>query len=268
MHKATKYDLFVIGTVAFLLCTGTLSGCRKSGPEKTSGNTAVIPVQKLEDDFYDWHERHEQIKDLIKQKPVGLVFIGDSITHMFGGVPKSEIARGSDTWNRYYGHRKAVNMGFGWDRTQNVLWRLKNGELEGIAPKVVVLLIGTNNLTGTKNARQNTPAEIAEGITAVCKTIHQKTPTCKILLLGILPRSPERFVRPIQETNELLAPLDREEYITFMDVGAVFTNKGGLPQEELMHDSVHPNAKGYQLWAETLEPLLAELLADEEVVPN
>lgn len=236
----------------------------KGSPE----NTAIIPVQKLENDFYDWHDRHKQVVDLITKKPVDVIFIGDSITHMFGGVPKSRIARGSKTWERYYGHRNAINMGFGWDRTQNVLWRLANGELEGIAPKVAVILIGTNNRTGTGNARQNTPEEIAQGVGAICKLIHKKAPNCKILLLAVLPRSPDRFVKPIKEINQLLSTLDKEEYISFLDMRDQFADDKGLPRKELMQDTVHPNADGYQVWAATMEPVLSKLMSDQAVVPG
>lgn len=231
-------------------------------------NTAIIPVQKLENDFYDWHERHKQVVDLIAKKPVDMIFIGDSITHMFGGIPKSQIARGSKTWERYYGHRNAINMGFGWDRTQNVLWRLANGELKGIAPKVAVILIGTNNLTGTGNARQNSPDEIAQGVRAICNLIHKKSPECKIVLIGVLPRSPNHFVKRIEEINQLLSPLDKEGHISLLNMWEQFADGEGLPKKELMKDSVHPNEAGYQVWAETMEPVLSKLLNDQRVMPR
>jgi len=231
-------------------------------------NSAIIPVQKLENDFYDWHERHQQVVNLITKKPVDMIFIGDSITHMFGGMPKSRIARGSKIWGSYYGHRNAINMGFGWDRTQNVLWRLTNGELKGVFPKVAVILIGTNNRTGTGNARQNTPVEIAQGVGAICKLIHKKVPDCKILLLGVLPRSPGHFVKPIQEINQRLSSLNKEDYISFLNMWDQFADDEGLPKKELMHDGVHPNAAGYQVWAETMEPVLSKLLQDQKVMPG
>ncbi len=231
-------------------------------------NSALMPRPKLERDFYDWDKRHKEVKALIKKQKVDLVFIGDSITHMFGGLPKSRRKRGSRIWNKYYGHRNVVNMGFGWDRTQNVLWRLDNGEFEGITPKVAVVMIGTNNLTGTKNAVKNTPAEIAEGIVAICKTIHKKVPGCKILLLGVLPRSPNHFVNPIKEINKHIAPLDKEDYITFLNMYDQFADKDGLPKQELMRDSVHPNTTGYSVWAKTMEPVLSKLLNDKAVMPN
>jgi len=263
MKKVIKYNICILAAIAASSCFGQQGVSRESESRETSDNTAIIPVQKLERDFYDWDQRHKEVVELIKIKKVDLIFIGDSITHMFGGMPKSRIARGSKIWNEYYGHRNAINMGFGWDRTQNVLWRIENGELEGIAPKVAVILIGTNNRTGTKNARQNTPAEIAEGVASICKTIHKKAPECKILLLGVLPRSPKHFVKPIQEINKLLSPLDKENYITFLNMRDQFRDENGLPKKELMHDGVHPNAAGYHVWAKTMEPVLSKLLNEK-----
>ena len=258
--------VFVVA-LAFQIHAADIASKDNTPPKGPQENTAIHPVQKLEHDFYDWHQRHEQVVELIAKTQVDMIFIGDSITHMFGGLPKSPIARGQKTWATYYGHRNAVNMGFGWDRTQNVLWRLTHGELEGIEPKVAVVLIGTNNRTGTRNARQNTPAEIAEGVTAVCRTILKKSPTCHILLLGVLPRSPEHFVKPIQEINRLLAPLNKQKHITFLNMVDQFADTTGLPKTELMHDGVHPNAAGYQVWAETMEPVLSKLLKDDPVLP-
>ncbi len=226
-------------------------------------NTAVIPVPKLENDFYDWYQRHEQVKAQIKRHPADVVFIGDSITHMFGGQPPSPVHRGSNVWERYYGKRSVVNLGFGWDRTQNVLWRLDNGEFEGLKPKAVVLLIGTNNRTGTKNARENSPAEIAEGIEAICKSIHAKSPATRIVLLSVLPRSPAHFVEPIREINRRLVKLEALGTVTFLDLWPGFADAEGLPKKELMADTVHPSAQGYEVWAQALEPVLAKLLGEK-----
>lgn len=226
-------------------------------------NTAIVPVQKLENDFYDWHQRHKDVVELIAEKPVDLIFIGDSITHMFGGEPESRIARGATTWDQYYGHRNAVNMGFGWDRTQNMLWRLNHGAIEEISPKVAVVLAGTNNLTGTKNARTNTPEEIAEGIKAICDTIHGKSPKTQIILLSILPRGKEALNPKIQQINKLIAEFGKEKKITYIDLWDQFSNANGTPNRALFHDSAHPNAKGYAVWAETLEPVLRKVMGEK-----
>ena len=228
-------------------------------------NTAVVPKPKLENDFYDWYERHEEVKALAFKGEVDLVFIGDSITHMFGGLPKSKIARGKKVWQKYYAHRKTLNLGFGWDRTPNVLWRLQNGEFDKIQPKVAVLLIGTNNLAGTKNYKKNSPQEIVAGIYAVCKAIHQKNPQTHVLLLSLLPRGKTELMDDIRKINQSLPQLAKGDLISFVNLYAHFVDESGVLRKDLMHDEVHPNAKGYKLWAETLEPILSELLKDKMI---
>ncbi|MDA3924313.1 MAG: GDSL-type esterase/lipase family protein [Kiritimatiellae bacterium] len=268
MNQVTRTIICVTAALFFSQANGEKVTPVYASADVQVENSALIPVPKLEKDFYNWEERHGQILDLIKKQRVDLVFIGDSITHMFCNTPPSPIVHGSRTWDKYYAHRNAINMGFGWDRTQNVLWRLENGEFEKITPRVVVLLIGTNNQTGTKNARTNTPAEIAAGVAAICRTIHQKVPACHIILLGVLPRSPKHFVKPIEKLNKLIVPLNQEKYITFLNLRDQFADKDGLPKKELMYDTVHPNAAGYQVWAEAMEPLLSRLLKDKPIMPD
>lgn len=188
--------------------------------------------------------------------------MGDSITHMFGGEPKSHIARGVPTWNKYYTPRNAINMGFGWDRTQNMLWRLQNGAMDGITPKVAVVLAGTNNLTGTNNAPTNTPEEIVAGVKAICDTIHNKSPSTKILLLSVLPRHGEDLNKRIKEVNKLLPSLEKDKHITFLNMWKRFASADSQQNKKYFHDSAHPNAAGYQLWAETIEPTLTKLLGE------
>jgi len=220
-------------------------------------NSAIIPVPKLENDFYDWYARHDAVIKLIGKQKVDLVFIGDSITHMFGGQPDSNICHGAAVWEKYYSKRNAVNLGFGWDRTQNVLWRLQHGELEGIAPKAAVLLIGTNNLTGTEHARVNTPPEIAAAIEDICKTIQEKAPHCRIILLGVLPRLETKgpkngFEKPIREINTLLARLDKKEGITFMDLTEKFAGPDRRSPYDGDYNNVQPRFGIYRDWrAET-----------------
>lgn len=233
---------------------------------KIKVNSALIPKPKLERDAYDWYKRHDAVKTLIKTQKVDLVFIGDSITHMWGGLPKSRFpVKGAATWEKMYAKRNAVNMGFGWDRIQNVLWRLAHGEFEGIKPKVVVLMIGTNNLTGTKNARKNTPEEIAEGIEAICRQIHKLSPNTRVLLQAILPRkfrANHPWRAEINEVNSIIRKLDKKGYITFIDFGDRFLNEDKSLKRELMKDPVHPGPKGFEVWAEAIEPTLKKLLGE------
>jgi hypothetical protein len=126
---------------------------------KLTENTVLIPVPKIENDSYDWYARHEAILKLKDQIKPDVVLIGDSITHFWAGPPEAERQSGLKSWHQLFGQRPVLNMGFGSDRTQNVLWRLEHGEFDGLKPRYVVLNIGSNNLWATPNARANTPAE-------------------------------------------------------------------------------------------------------------
>ncbi|HEX2998889.1 MAG TPA: GDSL-type esterase/lipase family protein, partial [Armatimonadota bacterium] len=167
--------------------------------------------------------------------------------------------------DEYYGRRGALNLGFGWDRTQNVLYRLAHGEFDGQTPRLIVLLIGTNNLTGTEHARANTPVEIAAGVAAIHALLEEASPVSRILLLGIFPRStPEDPLREkIRETNVLLRRFAAEaDAVDFIDFGDRFQAADGTIPTALMADSVHPTEAGYRVWAEAIEPIVARALGE------
>jgi len=221
-------------------------------------NTAIIPVPKLENDFYDWYQRHELKKQAAKNNRFDLIFIGDSITHLFEGHPGMD-ERGDNVWKQFYACRNALNLGFGWDRTQNVLWRLENGEFENQLPLLAVLNIGTNNLTGTANARENTPEEIMTGVKAICKLIFSKSRQTHILLMGVFPRGQpgECLRKEVQEFNrKLKAFAETCRQVIFLDIGDKFLDSEGNIDVTTMPDMVHPSTKGYQIWAESIEPVL------------
>jgi len=222
----------------------------------------VAPVPKLEPDFYDWYARHERKCAEAARGSHDLVFIGDSITHLFEGDPNVP-GRGERVWAERYGSRNALNLGFGWDRTQNVLWRLDHGEFAGQTPRLVVLLIGTNNLTGTSNAPTNTPAEIAEGIRAVCGQVLAASPASRILLLGVFPRGPAGgpLRGQVREVNALLAAwAERAASVEFVDIGAQFLAADGSIPLEIMNDGVHLTERGYRMWADAIEPVVRRTL--------
>jgi len=235
--KARAYDNSPVAAVTF----------------ETEGNvstppSAVIPVtQNRNWSSYDWVKRHNSLCALVRERKPALIFIGDSITHFM---------EGKDVWHKYYEPRNAVDLGFGWDRTENVLWRLQHGELDGYEPKVAVVMIGTNN--------GNPPAEIATGIRAICAEIHQRTPKTKILLLGVFPRGekPDGGRTKIEEINKLIAAFDGQDGITFLDIGSKFLNSDGTISKEIMGDFLHPTPKGYEIWAEAMEPTLKTLLGE------
>ncbi len=225
--------------------------------------SSVVPVtQGREYPGYIWAKRHAAICALVKERKPQLVFIGDSITHFFGGEPKDKGGTGAAVWKKFYEPRNPVNLGYGWDRTENVLWRLGvHSELEGATPKAAVVMIGTNNMG------INSAAEIAEGIHQICDTIHQRVPETKILLLGIFPRGPKPDAtrKKIEEINAIIAKLDGKNNITFLDIGAKFLGEDGTIAKDVMGDFLHPTAKGYEIWSEAMEPTLAKLMGDTPV---
>jgi lysophospholipase L1-like esterase len=219
-------------------------------------NTALIPVPRLEMDSYDWYARHRE--ELAMQRKINpeVVLVGDSITHFWDGPPKDKRVAGPNAWKEAFGGLRVLNMGFGWDRTQNVLWRLRQGEFEGIHPRSIVLNIGTNNLVPTDHARNNTPEEIVQGILAVHRVLRSRAPQARIIVMAIFPRGslPTNELRaPIAKINELLAPaLANEPNTEFLDIGKGFLAPDGTIPVSLMSDGTHPTDEGYAIWAKAL----------------
>lgn len=220
-------------------------------------NTAVIPVPRLEHDSYDWDQRHRD--ELAARQTIApqVVMIGDSITHFWSGPPKANHVNGPRAWTDLYGSTPVLNLGFGWDRTQNVLWRLHHGEFDGLHPKTVILNIGTNNLTGTRNARANTPEEVVDGILAICDFVQAAAPEARLIVMGVFPRGfhpRSRLRAPIARVNELLAAkLTGRQRTTFLDIGARFLEPDGALPRRLMADGTHPTEAGYAIWAQALK---------------
>jgi acetyl esterase/lipase/lysophospholipase L1-like esterase len=225
-----------------------------------STNTALVPVPKLEEDSYDWYARHAEVLRIKDRLNPEVVLIGDSITHFWGGEPKSALANGPVSWETAFGPYRTLNLGFGWDRIQNVLWRLDHGELDGLHPRVIVLHIGTNNTTDTEHARKNTPAEIAEGVGAILRRLRAKTPQARIILMAVFPREqkpdhPRR--RQIAEINQLLSQLGQLPGVTWLDIGPKLLQPDGTISPEIMRDFCHPTEAGYRIWGNALAPWLA-----------
>ncbi|HUJ09656.1 MAG TPA: platelet-activating factor acetylhydrolase IB subunit [Verrucomicrobiae bacterium] len=220
--------------------------------EVLAGNTAIIPVPR----DAKWLKRHEGFLVLTKAGGINLLFLGDSITDGWR-------TRGSNVWNKCYAPLHAANFGIGGDRTQHVLWRLQHGELDGLKPKVVVLMIGTNNTGKERNGKpRNSIPEVIEGVTAVVKGLRARLPETKILLLGIFPRGvvddPQRA--QVAVINTALAKLDDGKMMKFLDIGPEFLEADGTLPGSIMPDLLHPNAKGYQIWADAMQPALAEMM--------
>ena len=218
---------------------------------------AVVPVPQTAP---WWTTRHEQILERIRQGKVDLLLIGDSITHGWEDV-------GRRIWDAHYGHRRAVNLGFGGDRTEHVLWRLDHGELEGITPKLAVVMIGTNN-TG---ARQDPPEETAAGIRAILTTLRTRLPLTKVLLLGIFPRSAsadDPLRRLNVAINDHLRTFADNQQVFFLDLSRHFLDDQERLSQNLMPDYLHPNERGYQVWADGMEDRIRILLDEPTRIPS
>lgn len=219
-------------------------------------NPAVIPVPKLEQDGYDWHARHADVLRIKKTLNPEIVLLGDSITHFWGGEPKAHTIRGPKAWESVFAGKRVLNLGYGWDRTQNVLWRIDHGELDGISPEYVVIHIGTNNTSGTPNARENTAEEIAAGVREVCERVKAKLPKTKILLMAIFPREelpdhPRRLL--IGKSNQLIAADAKKLGISWIDIGPSLLESDGKLSRLMMPDFCHPGETAYQVWADALK---------------
>jgi lysophospholipase L1-like esterase len=222
-------------------------------PSARAENTATNPVPR----DAKWIARHEGFVKQAQQGGIDLLFMGDSITDFWRN-------RGSNVWHTYYAPLHAANFGISADRTQHVLWRIEHGELDGIHPKVVVLMIGTNN-TGKEQDHQtirNTPPQVIEGVSTVVHEIQAKLPETKILLLAIFPRSQrgEPIRDEIKQINLSIAQLDDGKSVTFLDIGPKFLEPDGTLSREIMPDLLHPSEKGYKIWAEAMQPTLNRLM--------
>jgi lysophospholipase L1-like esterase len=248
MRKASvSVKLMTVSVLAVALVWGSLGGPGQAAAQETA-NTAITPVSRGDD---WWMPRHEGVVERVKQGNVDLLMIGDSINHGWENGGKA-------VWDAYYGDRNAVNMGFSGDRTQHVLWRLDNGEIDGISPKLAAIMIGTNNW------HDNSAEEIADGVKAIVAKLRAKLPEMKILLLAIFPRADVEvpYREKLVQANALFSKCADGDMVHYLDIGRVFLDADGNLPKSVMPDFLHPNAYGYQLWAEAVEPSVARLMGE------
>jgi beta-glucosidase len=214
-----------------------------------------LALQSAPQETIWWLPRHEEkLAEKNAMERVDLVFLGDSITQAWE-------KEGADVWQAFYQPRHALNLGFNGDKTENVLWRLAHGEIDNIQPKLLVLLVGTNNA----GHRMDKAEDTALGIKQILSVLAEKLPQTKILLLAIFPRS----AKPIQklrllneEVNQLIRTYADDERVFFHDINHVFLDEKGRLTSNIMSDFLHPNASQYQIFAEAIEPYIVELMAD------
>ena len=222
--------------------------------------TASVTPEPLEESWALtwWMPRHqEKLAEVARRKaanePTGIVFLGDSITHNW------ENEQGKAEWAQRYSAWRPLDLGFSGDRTENLLWRLQHGEVDGIAPKAAVLMIGTNN-TGH---RQEDPATTFKGIRKNIDELRQRLPHAKILVLAIFPRGagPQDDARRLNEqVNAMLPSLADGRQVFFLNINQAFLAPDGTLSKDIMPDLLHPNARGYAIWADAMAPTLEELM--------
>ena len=248
-----KYSLLSLFAVSLGLAA---VGLAQDAPK----NYATSPVPREG----GWMKQHESFNAISKQGEAQLVFLGDSITAGWGG-------RGKEEWTKSWVPLKAANFGIGGDRTEHVLWRLENGNFDGLKPKLVVLMIGTNN-TGHAGRPQKelngavyqcSAEQTAEGVKAILDHLQKKLPETKILVLSIFPRGPnaqDKMRLQNDATNALVAKFADGSKIQYLDIGKAFLEPDGTLSKEIMPDLLHPNAKGYEIWTAAIKDKVAEMM--------
>ncbi len=234
-----------------------------SAQESKKENSATKPAPRDK----GWEKRHEAFVGIAKRGNVDLLFLGDSITDAWGGEGHG-MGGGHKIFTSKFVPMKAANFGIGGDRTQHVIWRLQNGELDGIKPKVVQLMIGTNNSNGS----DNTAEEIADGVKGIIDEIKKKSPSTKVLLLAVFPRNTGKddAAKKIQKdkidkVNSIISKLDDGgKSVKFLDIGSKFKDASGALPKELMPDQLHLSEKGYEIWANAVEGVLTSMLKGDQ----
>lgn len=202
------------------------------------------------------------------QGRIDVYFVGDSITRRWG-CTDPQYRDLLVSWKEHFFGWNAANFGWGGDSTNHILWRLTHGELDGLRPKVFVILAGTNNLGSRPD--EHAASDIANGIKAIIDTCRERVPDARIIVTAIFPRNDNRATLPvIREVNDRIAKFADGEYVRYLDVNDKLADADGNLYDGMMMDGLHPTARGYEVWAEGLRPILAEWLgppANEDHAP-
>ena len=252
--RATKSTIPIVLSIAFALLTSA-----------AARNIALEPVSRMSQDW--WRARFEEKQLELHRMPVELLWLGDSITQNWERSSGDDWRNFAPSWQRFYGDRHAVNLGFKGDSTCHLLWRLQHGELDGIFPRVAIILIGANNF-----GHIHTDAdETFEGIQAVLDEVHQRSPRTRIVLLGVLPsiRSDWVSMNTVRLDRRLKATSADRTYVTYVDVGDLFLTHDLVDPTKFIDPRLtppapplHPTAQAQAEIAERIEPIIARLLGD------
>ena len=248
-----------------LLLTATLLLLSGAAPSSSHTVLAATPISRMNLSW--WRTRFEAKQAELHSRPINLLFLGDSITQYWEMRGPPDWRDYAPIWDRFYGDRNAINLGFNGDATSHLLWRIENGETAGITPKVAVVLIGANNFGRLHWSAADTVA----GIDAIIAQLRDRLPHTKLLLLSVLPsdRSAWATDNTLATNHALAARYGHDGDVTFLDLTSIFMANGKLNRDRYLdplltppEPSLHPNAHGQLLMAEAIEPTLAALLGD------
>ncbi|MEQ8419546.1 MAG: SGNH/GDSL hydrolase family protein [Arenibacter algicola] len=213
--------------------------------------STTIPVtQAREPEMYPWEGRHQELLEMNRDSAPKICYFGNSITHYWGGEPKATLSNGADSWKANLDELQVRNFGFGWDRVENVLWRIYHDELDDFEAEQIVLMIGTNN------EHLNTDDEILKGLEMVINAIKERQPNARVLLLGLFPRVDKE--ERMRNLNNGIAALATSKNVDYADIGKVLLGKDNKIDAGLFLDGLHPNAKGYRKVGKILKLALQE----------
>jgi N-acetylglucosamine-6-sulfatase len=254
MRRGTVLTLaIVVLLVPFLISAqqapapapGTAAPAAPGGRGGARGPSGPANVPLARDD-----NRHRTFMDIARGSQIELVFVGDSITDGWRNA-------GQTIWDQHFAPLKAANFGIGGDTTQGVLWRMQNGEIDGYKAKLIVMMLGTNNINRNPND------EIVDGNRLIVEEFKKRQPQAKVLILGIFPRAPQAtdpYRASIKDINSKLAKLADNKQVFFMDIGDKFLAPDGTLTPEIMPDGLHPNFRGYRIWADAISDRVKQLM--------
>jgi lysophospholipase L1-like esterase len=242
-------------TLALVLFAGVFAA-----PAVLAQNARVPADQPVERTDANSQRAHLQLVEKARRGRIDVYFVGDSITRRWGALDYPQLL---ENWTQNFSGWNAANFGWGADSTQHILWRMQNGEFDGLAPRVIVVQAGTNNVAASVSAMSHEAvvADVTRGVTAIVDLLRSKAPAATIVLTAIFPRNDNLALLPaILDVNRNLAMLGERPAVRFLDINDRLADGDGRLRPGMMGDGLHPALPGYQVWADALKPILTELL--------
>jgi Lysophospholipase L1 and related esterases len=259
MIKTRLLHLVCLPAAALLSCNTGMAQTNSAAPARTAPPYRAVADKPMPRNDRNSQVAHQQLVEKAKKGGIDIYFIGDSITRRWGTKDRA-YRHLLENWTTNFFGWNAGNFGWGADSTQNILWRLQNGELEGVQPKIFVILAGINNV-GTVPGGDEKVEDITRGIKAIVRTCQEKVPDAVIILTGLFPRNDNMAVIPeINKINANLAAMADGKKLRYINVNDKLADADGKLFPGMSSDRLHPNVKAYQIWADALKPIFTEIL--------